>query len=157
MTREDLEGTVSLMLFFQLIFVSGKNKIQLISLPPQFCSSSESSEINMFNAKQNAAVQTRVSCGISTFKDFVNTTLTPAPNLANVNFTSTIFLNLKVLKVKQDLTSNVEFNRGKEKGERREMGGMREEELLRTPGVNMRFFYFLMYISVHSNISTQMI
>lgn len=37
------------------------------------------------------------------------------------------------------------------------MGGMREEELLRTPRVNMRFFYFLMYISVHSNISTQMI
>lgn len=72
----------------------------------------------MFNPKQNAAVQTGVSCGISTFKGFVNTTLTPAPNLPNVNFISTIFLNLKVLKVKQDLTSNVEFNRGKERGER---------------------------------------
>lgn len=80
-----------------------------------------------------AAVGTCVSCGIDTFKDFVNTTLTPAPNLANVNFISKIFLNPEVLKVKQDLTFNVDFNRGEEKGGQ----GERWEELLRTGGVNM--------------------
>lgn len=64
----------------------------------------------------SAAVEACVIGGICTFKDFVNTTLTPAPNLANL--TSRVFLNPKVLKVNHDLTLNVEFNRGKEKGGR---------------------------------------
>lgn len=59
-----------------------------------------------------------------------------------------------MLKVKQDLTFNVEFSRGKEKGERREMGGERweereREELLRTLEVNVIFHFLAICTAKH--------
>lgn len=67
-------------------------------------------------------------------------------NLASVNFIRTLLLNSKVLKVKQDLTFNVEFKRGKKKGGR----GYRWEEGERGAPKNTSsqhvIFYFLAYL-----------